>query len=115
MLRELPAYIQAWTQFAGDWLFPAPPAWNCLSDVKTFKKKTGEVGIEILDFWDAHCKEGFEEWGKIVQKIFMLALSNTVVERVFSFLHDTFDGVSQGAIIDGIRTAMKLLANGRII
>ena len=116
LLSELPAYIQACNQFAGDWLFNAPPAWNTLSDVKSFKKKTGEkVGMQILGFWDQHCKEGFEKWGKIAQEIFMLAPSSAAVERVFSSLRDKFVGGAHGALIDNIRTAIMLRANGRVI
>ena len=71
--------------------------------------------MQILGFWDQHCKEGFEEWGKIAQEIFMLAPSSAAVERVFSFLRDKFVGGAHGALIDYIRTAIMLRANGRVI
>ena len=68
LYAELPAYLQAANEFAGDWLFKPPSVWTILEQVRSFKKNSNApVGLDFLQFWNNHAARGLDNWSQLVQ------------------------------------------------
>ena len=115
LLSELPAYMVTASQYAGDWVFH-PTVWANVEEGQSFKKHFHQpLGLEILTFWDTYGHDGLQRRAKLVEEIFIFALSSAAGERVFSFLLYKFDKGTHGALIDYIAAAILLRANGQVV